>query len=66
MVELAVAEDGLHVFAGFGVGDGLDVFGDVLVVADGHPLANRNVSGVVGGKGVFNAGLQSDRAPGAG
>src|SRR5215467_13617205 len=50
-VELGVAQDDLHVFAGFGERDGLDEFGNLFVITLAFPGGNSVFAGVVSGSG---------------
>jgi len=57
-VDFRVAQDNLHVFAGFRERNGLDEFRDLLVVALGLPSSDAVFSSVIGGGRVFQrAGL---------
>src|SRR6266849_10848526 len=52
-VDFRVAQDDLHVFAGFREWNGLDEFRDLLVVALGFPGGDAVFAGVIGGGRVF-------------
>src|SRR5450755_3065215 len=52
-IHTGVAQDGLHIFAGLGKGDGLDEFLGIAVVALSQPVSYAVGAGVVGGQGVL-------------
>src|ERR1700687_2707359 len=52
-VHIRVAQDGLHVFAGFGEGDGLDELLRIAVVTLSQPVSDAVGAGVVGGQSVL-------------
>src|SRR5260370_15991217 len=52
-VEFGVAQDDLHVFAGFRERDGLDKLGDLFVVALGFPCGDTVFAGLIRGGLVF-------------
>src|SRR6267143_3442337 len=57
-VDFRVAQDNLHIFAGFREWYGLDELGDLIVVALGFPGGDAVFAGVIGGGRVFQrAGL---------
>src|SRR5208282_3077608 len=52
-VDTRIAQNSLHVFAGFGEGDGLDELLRIAVMTLSQPVAHAVRAGVVRGQGVF-------------
>src|SRR6202158_4548374 len=52
-VHIRIAQDGLHVFAGFGEGDGLDELLRIAGVALSQPVSYAVAAGIVGGQRIF-------------
>ena len=52
-VDTRIAQDGLHVFAGFGKGDGLDKFLGIAVMTLSQPVSDTVGAGIVGGQRIF-------------
>src|SRR5271166_2756099 len=52
-VDTGIAQDGLHVFAGFGKRDGLDKLLRIAVMALAQPISDAVAAGVVGRESVF-------------
>src|SRR6266851_10142999 len=52
-VDFGIAQDDLHIFAGFREGNGLDELGDLIVAALGLPGSDAVFAGVIGSGRVF-------------
>src|ERR1700731_1584342 len=52
-VHIRIAQNRLHVFAGFGEGDGLDELLRIAIVPLSQPVSDAVGAGIVGGQGVL-------------